>query len=161
MVMAAPAISLAVRHSRYPCLVRRTSGMQSTRWSNPASAAQRIVALSRARTRPGTVRRLAMLAEDKTLARTGRWSELLAVIERHGGRALAFTWRRKAALAVATVLGMFLADPEAFPQSLLARCLPQREHDRQPCARRCRRTEACKTAQRRSLMKSLELLSQG
>ena len=63
---------------------------------------------------PRNARRLAMLAEDGTLARTGRWSELLAVIERHGDRALDFVWRNKGALAVATVLGTFLADPEAF-----------------------------------------------
>jgi hypothetical protein len=39
---------------------------------------------------------------------------LLAVIERHGDRALSFIWRNKGALAVATVLGTFLADLEAF-----------------------------------------------
>jgi hypothetical protein len=114
--------------------------MQSTRSPNPPSAAQRIVALSRARARPGTVRRLAILAEDGTLARSGRWSELLAVIERHGDQALNFVWRNKGALTVTTVLEMFLADPHAFPQCLRARCLPQREHQRQPCARRCRPT---------------------
>jgi hypothetical protein len=31
-----------------------------------------------------------MLAENGTLARTGRWSELLAVIDRHGDWALTF-----------------------------------------------------------------------
>jgi hypothetical protein len=88
--------------------------MQPTRSPNPPSAAQWIVALSRARARPGTVRRLAILAEDGTLARSGRWDELLAVIERHGDRAMDFVWRNKGALTVATVLGTFLADPEAF-----------------------------------------------
>ena len=63
---------------------------------------------------PRNARRLAMLAEDGTLARTGRWSELLAVIERHGDRAMDFVWRHKGALAVTAVLGTFLADPEAF-----------------------------------------------
>jgi hypothetical protein len=101
------------------------------------------VALSRARTRPGTVRRLAILAEDGTLARSGRWGELLTVIKWHDDRALTFVWRNKGALAFTTVLETFRADPEAFPQYLLARC-PQRERDRQPCARRCRRTEARK-----------------
>ena len=72
--------------------------------------------------------------------RSGRWSELLAVIERHGDPALTFVWRNKGALTVTTVLETFLADPEAFLQCLLARCLPQREHDRQRSARRCRRT---------------------
>jgi hypothetical protein len=32
-----------------------------------------------------------MLAGNRTLARSGRWDELLAVIERHGDRALDFT----------------------------------------------------------------------
>jgi hypothetical protein len=63
---------------------------------------------------PRNARRLAILAEDGALARSGRWGELLAVIERHGDRALGFIWRNKGALAVATVLGTFLADPEAF-----------------------------------------------
>ena len=55
-----------------------------------------------------------MLAEDGTLARSGRWDELLAVIERHGDRAMDFIWRHKGALTVSTVLGTFLAEPEAF-----------------------------------------------
>jgi hypothetical protein len=63
---------------------------------------------------PRNARRLAILAEDGALARSGRWSELLAVIERHGDQALNFVWRNKGALAVGTVLGTFLADPEAF-----------------------------------------------
>jgi hypothetical protein len=63
---------------------------------------------------PRNARRLAMLAEDGTLARSGRWGELLAVIERHGDRAMDFIWRNKGALAVATALTTFLADPEAF-----------------------------------------------
>ena len=66
------------------------------------------------------------------------------VIERHGDQARTFVWRNKGALTVTTVLETFLADPHAFPQCLLARCLPQREHDRQPCARRCRWTDARK-----------------
>jgi hypothetical protein len=60
-----------------------------------------------------------MLAENGTLARTGRWSELLVVIEGHGDRALTFVWRNKGAQTVTTVLEKFLADPHAFPQ-----CLP-------------------------------------
>jgi hypothetical protein len=62
------------------------------------------------------------------------------VIERHGDRALNFVGRKNGALALTTVLGTFLSDAGAFPQCLLARCLPQREHDRQRSARRCRRT---------------------
>src|SRR6516225_3684888 len=127
MAMAARAISLAVRRPGYPLLIGRTGGMRPTRSPNPPSGAQRIVALSRARARPGTVRRLAILAENGTLARTGRWSELLVIIERHGDRTLTFVWRNKGALTVTTVLETFLADPEAFPQRFLARCLLQRE----------------------------------
>ena len=63
---------------------------------------------------PRNARRLAILAEDGALARSGRWGELLAVIERHGDRAMDFVWRHKGALAVTTVLGAFLAEPEAF-----------------------------------------------
>ena len=37
---------------------------------------------------PRNARRLAILAEDGTLARSGRWGELLAVIERHSDWAL-------------------------------------------------------------------------
>ena len=79
-------------------------------------AATPLRALSRAMPRltPRNARRLAILAEDGALARTGRWSELLAVVERHGDRAMDFVWRNKGALAVATALGTFLADPEAF-----------------------------------------------
>jgi hypothetical protein len=63
---------------------------------------------------PRNARRLAMLAEDGTLARSGRWGELLAVIERHGDRAMDFVWRHKGALAVSTILAKFLAEPEVF-----------------------------------------------
>jgi hypothetical protein len=63
---------------------------------------------------PRNARRLAILAEDGALARSSRWGELLAVIERHGDRALDFTWRHKGALAVATILAKFLAEPEVF-----------------------------------------------
>jgi hypothetical protein len=79
-------------------------------------AATPLRALSRAMPRltPRNARRLAILAEDGALARSGRWGELLVVIERHGDRALSFIWRNKGALAVSTVLGTFLADPEAF-----------------------------------------------
>jgi hypothetical protein len=63
---------------------------------------------------PRNARRLAILAEDGTLARSGRWGELVAVIERHGDRALDFTWRHKGALTVSTILAKFLAEPEVF-----------------------------------------------
>jgi hypothetical protein len=63
---------------------------------------------------PRNARRLAILAEDGALARSGRWGELVAVIERHGDRAMDFVWRHKGALAVTAVLTAFLADPEPF-----------------------------------------------
>ena len=79
-------------------------------------AATPLRALSRAMPRltPRNARRLAILVEDGTLTRSGRWTELLAVVERHGDRALSFIWRNKGALSVAAVLGTFLADPEVF-----------------------------------------------
>jgi hypothetical protein len=39
---------------------------------------------------------------------------LLAVIERHGDRAMDFVWRHKGALAVSTILATLLAEPEVF-----------------------------------------------
>jgi hypothetical protein len=48
------------------------------------------------------------------LARSGRWGELLAVIERHGDRAMDFVWRHKGALTISTILATFLAEPEVF-----------------------------------------------
>jgi hypothetical protein len=53
-----------------------------------------LVALARSSSRaiaalaPRNARRLAILAGDGTLARSGRWGELLAVIERHSDWAL-------------------------------------------------------------------------
>jgi hypothetical protein len=41
-----------------------------------------------------------VLAEDGTLVRTGRWSELLLVIEERGDRVLTFVWQNKGALTV-------------------------------------------------------------
>jgi hypothetical protein len=98
IAMAAPAISLAIRHPGYPELIGRTGGMQPTRSPNSPAGAQQIVALSRALTRRGTVGRLAILPEDGTLARTGRWSELLVVIERHGDRSALWSPRASARL---------------------------------------------------------------
>jgi hypothetical protein len=44
--------------------------------------------------------------------RIGRTCEVLAIVERFGDRAMAFVWRHKGALTVASVLAAFLADPE-------------------------------------------------
>ena len=63
---------------------------------------------------PRNARRLAMLAEDGTLAGLGRTEALLTVIGKYGDRAMAFVWRNKGALAVAGALAAFLANPEPF-----------------------------------------------
>jgi hypothetical protein len=63
---------------------------------------------------PRNARRLALMVEDGTLRRLGRFEEVLAVVERYGDRALDFVWRHKGALAVATALAAFLKDPESF-----------------------------------------------
>src|SRR5947208_3262448 len=63
---------------------------------------------------PRGARRRAILAEDHTLATLGRTGDVLAVVGRHGDRALDFVWRHKGALAVGAVLAEFLADPAPF-----------------------------------------------
>jgi hypothetical protein len=60
------------------------------------------------------VRRLAQLQEERWLTQSGRAAQVLAVFERFGDRALDFIWRHKGALAVASVLAAFLADPASF-----------------------------------------------
>jgi hypothetical protein len=45
---------------------------------------------------------------------TRRSAELLSVVRRYGDGAMDFIWRNKGALTVATLLGTFLADPEAY-----------------------------------------------
>jgi hypothetical protein len=59
-------------------------------------------------------RRLAMLAQEGTLAKIGRTDELLAVIGKYGDRGMQFVWRHKGPLAVAAALAAFLADPQPF-----------------------------------------------
>ncbi len=59
-------------------------------------------------------RRLAMLAEDGLLTKTGRSAELLNVIARYGDKAMEFIWKNKGALTVGATLVAFLAKPEAF-----------------------------------------------
>jgi hypothetical protein len=58
--------------------------------------------------------RLGMIAKEGVLAATPRSPELLSVIGRYGDEAADFIWRNKGALTVATVLGTFLVDPEAY-----------------------------------------------
>lgn len=59
-------------------------------------------------------RRLAMMADDGTLAKIGRTDELLNVVGRFGDRGLNFVWRNKGSLAVAATLTAFLANPQPF-----------------------------------------------
>jgi hypothetical protein len=71
-----------------------------------SSAASAVNGLSRQ-----NARRLAMMAEDGALE--GRQA-LLDVVGRYGDRAMDFVWRNKGALATASVLAAFLANPEPF-----------------------------------------------
>src|SRR5581483_5844264 len=48
------------------------------------------------------------------LARIGRTPEVLAVVEKHGDKAMQFIWNHKGALTVAATLSVFLAEPEPF-----------------------------------------------
>lgn len=59
-------------------------------------------------------RRLAMMADSGQLQAIGRSSEVLGVVARHGDRGMNFIWRHKGALAVSSVLGAFLLNPEPF-----------------------------------------------
>jgi hypothetical protein len=59
-------------------------------------------------------RRLAILAQGGELAAIGRTPELLAVVARHGDRAMDFIWRHKGVLAGGAALAAFLANPEPF-----------------------------------------------
>ena len=59
-------------------------------------------------------RRLAMMADDGSLAKIGQSDELLTVVEKHGDRAMDFIWRNKGALVVASALSAFLVDPQPF-----------------------------------------------
>jgi hypothetical protein len=58
--------------------------------------------------------RLSMLAEDGMLNQTVRSPELLPIIRRYGDEAMDFIWKHKGSLAVAAVLGKFLADPQLY-----------------------------------------------
>ncbi|HEX4130015.1 MAG TPA: hypothetical protein VHZ24_08225 [Pirellulales bacterium] len=63
---------------------------------------------------PQNGRRLAILAEDGSLAKIGKTDDLLGVVARHGDPAMDFIWRNKGALAVAGTLAAFLANPQPF-----------------------------------------------
>ena len=59
-------------------------------------------------------RRLAMLADEGTLAKIGQADKLMGVIEKYGNRAADFIWRNKGTLAVGAALTAFLKDPQPF-----------------------------------------------
>lgn len=61
-----------------------------------------------------SAQRLSMVADDGLLTATPRSKELLPVIRQYGDDAMDFIWKNKGSLAVAAVLGTFLADPQAY-----------------------------------------------
>jgi hypothetical protein len=67
-----------------------------------------------ARVSSQNARRLAMMADEGELSRIGRTPELLAVVQQFPDKAMGFIWRNKAALATASLLAAFLADPQPF-----------------------------------------------
>lgn len=77
------------------------------KFGQPAARAIRSVSSQNAR-------RVAMMADDGSLAATGQADELLEVIGKYGDNAADFIWKHKGALAVATVAAAFLADPQPF-----------------------------------------------
>jgi hypothetical protein len=58
--------------------------------------------------------RLGMVAADGLLAAAPRSKELLVVIRQIGDEAMEFIWKNKSSLALASVLGTFLADPQTY-----------------------------------------------
>jgi hypothetical protein len=57
-------------------------------------------------------RRLAMMADEGSLAKIGQTDALLGVVGRYGNRAMDFIWKNKKALAATAALTAFLANPE-------------------------------------------------
>lgn len=57
---------------------------------------------------------LAIVADEGLLTASARSADLLPVVRRYGDQAMDFIWKNKGALAVASVLGTFLADPDAY-----------------------------------------------
>ncbi len=59
-------------------------------------------------------RRIAMMADDGSLAAAGKADEMLGVIGKYGDKAADFIYKHKGALAVTAVAAAFLADPQPF-----------------------------------------------
>lgn len=76
-------------------------------FGQPAARAIRSVSSQNAR-------RIAIMADDGSLAAAGNADELLEVIGKYGDKAADFVWNHKGALAVVAVAAAFLADPEPF-----------------------------------------------
>lgn len=54
------------------------------------------------------------MADEGILSTSARSQELLSVIRQYGDPAMEFIWKNKGALAVASMLKTFLADPQAY-----------------------------------------------
>jgi hypothetical protein len=78
------------------------------------SAFQKPAARALAQLDGRNARRLAMMADDGSLATIGRTDALLGVVGRYGNRAMDFIWKNKKALAATAALTAFLANPEPF-----------------------------------------------
>lgn len=83
------------------------AGPAIERFGQPAARAIRTVSSQNAR-------RIAMMADDGSLAAAGKADELLEVIGKYGDKAADFIWKHKGFLAVSTVAAAFLADPQPF-----------------------------------------------
>lgn len=77
------------------------------KFGQPAARAIRSVSSQNAR-------RLAVMADDGSLAAAGKADELLEVIGKYGDKAADFVWNHKGAFTVVTVAVAFLADPQPF-----------------------------------------------
>jgi hypothetical protein len=93
----------------FAALVRHPGLAEPLLVRSEAPAARALGALS-----PRHARRLAMRADEPWFARSGRATELLDVIGRHGDRALEFVWKHMAVLAGGAALAAFLAHPEPY-----------------------------------------------
>ena len=62
----------------------------------------------------GSGQKLAIVTKDGLLSASARSPELLPVLRQYGDPAMEFIWKNKGALAVASVLGTFLADPQTY-----------------------------------------------
>jgi hypothetical protein len=120
------ALGLLARHGKeaIPLIARSTALAKVARYGDSAAIAimkhgtvgEQVIsqfgkegAEALARVAPQNGRRLAMLAAQ------GRMKpELMSVVTRYGDEACTFVWNHKGALAVGSVLGVFIANPRPF-----------------------------------------------